>query len=275
MALTSPRFFPIQQCRNAASNNPPLKFGATGPGVSAVQQGLIDLGYSLPLSTRRFGVPDGIFGNETTLRVQDFQRQKGLAVDGSVGKETMNRLDALLPLPHSVQPMLPYVVPGFRIILAQPTSLVCWATAHAMMRSWKFQQSFGIRQAAGAVDAKYGLMVDNNRALPSDEFGQFISAAHMVVESMMNLTIPGWVSLLRSKGLLWVGTLNSIGPGAGLHSRIIEAMTGDGTVDGTMMSIMDPAGGRKYQENFRTFITKYEGAFGMASGEYFQIRHFR
>ena len=135
--------------------------------------------------------------------------------------------------------------------------------------------SLGIRQAAGAVAEKYGVMVDNNQGLPSAEFGPFITAAQMAVEPMMNLTITGWVNLLRAKGLIWVGTLNSIGPKAGLHSRIIEAMSGDGTVDGTMMHVIDPAGGRQYQEKFRDFLAKYEGGFGQVLGDYFQIRHFR
>jgi peptidoglycan hydrolase-like protein with peptidoglycan-binding domain len=275
MALSSPRFALIQQCRDAANNSPAMKAGSKGQGVAAVQQGLIDLGFLLPLSTKRFGVPDGIFGSETTGRVQAFQKQQSLTADGVVGKNTMAKLDALLPLPHSAASGLPYTVPGFRVVLAQPTSMVCWATVHAMMRSWKFQQSLGIRQAAGDVAEKYGVMVDNNQGLPSAEFGPFITAAQMVVQPMMNLTIEGWVGLLRSKGLIWVGTLNSIGPAAGLHSRIIEAMSGDGTVDDTAMHIIDPAGGRQYQEKFRDFITKYEGAFAKVSGDYFQIRHFR
>lgn len=274
MALTSPRFASIQQCQDAANNSPPMRPGSRGPGVAAVQQGLIDLGFPMPLSIRRFGVPDGIFGGETTSAVQAFQRQQSLNPDGSVGKNTMAKLDALLPLPHSAASGLPYTVPGFRVVLAQPTSMVCWATVHAMMRSWKFQASFGIRQAAGAVAEKYGVMVDNNQGLPPAEFGPFIRAAQMEFEPMMNLTIMGWVNLLRAYGLIWVGTLNSIGPGAGLHSRIIEAMSGDGSVDGTMMHIIDPAGGRQYQETFRDFLTKYEGAFGQVSGDYFQIRHF-
>lgn len=275
MALSSPRFAPIQQCRDAANNSPPMRPGSQGPGVAAVQQGLIDLGFPMPLSTRRFGVPDGIFGGETSTCVRAFQRQQNLVQDGSVGKNTMTKLDALLPLPHSAASGLPYTVPGFRVVLAQPTSMVCWATVHAMMRSWKFQMSLGIRQAAGAVAEKYGVMVDNNQGLPPAEFGPFITAAQMSFEPMMNLTIEGWVNLLRRHGLIWVGTLNSIGPGAGLHSRIIEAMSGDGSVDNTMMHIIDPAGGRQYQETFRDFLTKYEGAFGQVSGDYFQIRHFR
>ena len=88
----------------------------------------------------------------------------------------MSKLDSLLPLPHSALAGLPFTVPGMRVILAQPTTMVCW---------------------------------------------------------------------------------------------------GDGTVDGTVMHIIDPAGGRQYQEDFRTFFTKYEGAFGQVSGDYFQIRHFR
>lgn len=275
MPLTSPRFAPVQQCQKAAVNSPPIKIGSKGQGVAAVQQGLIDLGFLMPLSTKRFGVPDGIFGSETANRVVAFQKQQRLSFDGVVGKNTMNKLDALLPLPHSAPSGLPFTVPGLRVVLAQPSSMVCWATVHAMMRSWKLQASLGIRQAAAAVAEKYGVMVDNNQGLPSSEFGPFILAAQMVVQPMMNLTIEGWVALLRTFGLIWVGTLNSIGPGAGLHSRIIEAMSGDGTVDNTTMHIIDPAGGRQYQESFRVFIDKFEGAFGKVSGDYFQIRHFR
>lgn len=275
MPLTSPRFAGIQQCRDAANNSPPMRPGSRGAGVAAVQQGLIDLGFAMPISVRRFGVPDGIYGPETTDTVRSFQRQQNLVPDGVVGAKTMARLDALLPLPHSAPTGLPYTVPGLRVVLAQPTSMVCWATVHAMMRSWKEQRSIGIRDAAAAVDEKYGVMVDNNQGLPSAEFGPFIAAAGMAVQPMMNLTIQGWVMLLRSKGLIWVGTLNSIGPQAGLHSRIIEAMSGDGSVDGTMMHIIDPDGGRRYQEVFRDFLAKYEGAFMQVTGDYFQIRHFR
>lgn len=275
MPLTSPRFAKIKQCQDAAKNSPSMKFWSKGQGVAAVQQALIDLDFSMPLSTKRFGVPDGIYGNETTAVVKRFQKKQDITSDGVVGATTMTTLDSLLPLPHSAASGLPFTVPGFRVLLAQPTSLVCWATVHAMMRSWKFQASFGIREAAGAVDEKYGVRVDNNQALPSSEFGPFITAAGMEFEPMMNLTIDGWVRLLRSVGLIWVGTLNSIGPGAGLHSRIIEAMSGDGSVDNTFMHIMDPAGGIQYQESFRDFITKYEGAFMQVTGDYFQIRHFR
>lgn len=274
MTLSSPRFATIPQCQQAAMNAPLMKPGAKGQGVSAVQQGLIDLGFPMPLSTKRFGAPDGIFGGETTQRLIQFQKQKGLMADGVIGKNTMHKLDALLQAPKQPESGLPYTVPGLKSVIAQPTSMVCWATVHAMMRSWKLQLSLAIRPAAAAVNEKYGVMVDQNLGLPPAEFGPFLDAADMVHEPMINLTIDGWVQLLRRHGLLWVGTLNSIGPGAGLHSRIIEGMSGDGSVDGTTMHIIDPAGGKRYTETFRDFLTKYEGAFGSVSTDYFQIRHF-
>lgn len=276
MPLSSPRFAPIVQCRQASTNAPPMRFTSHGAGVAAVQQALIDLGTPLPISTKRFGVPDGKFGTETLAAMKAFQGRNDLKPDGAVGQFTMAKLDALLPgVGPDNSEGLPFRVPGLRVLIAQPTTQVCWATVHCMMRSWKQQQSLDIRQAAAQVDEKYGVMVDNNKPLPSNQFGPFITQADMAFERMMNLTIRGWVQLLRSEGLLWVGTLNSIGPGAGLHSRIVEGMRGDGSVTGTIMEIMDPAGGRRYDENFDVFLAKFEGAFSSVSGDYFQIRHFR
>ena len=92
---------------------------------------------------------------------------------------------------------------------------------------------------------------------------------------MENLTIDGWEQKLRTYGLLWVGTLAETDPSSGLHSRIVEGMFGDGTPDGTSMKIIDPDGGKRYPEEFRTFLDKYEGAFqSTGNAEYYQIRYF-
>jgi hypothetical protein len=275
MVLTSPRFVSVSECQKAAVNAPPIKFGMINEGVRAVQQGLLDLKFPLPVSTAKTGKPDGKFGQETQGAVIKFQKGNGLVADGIVGAKTMDKLDKALPGGGTPTVTgLPYTVPFFRVPIAQPTSMVCWATVHCMMRSWKQQQSLDIRQAAGQVDEKYGVMVDKNQGMPPSEFGTFIKLAGMDLQPMANLTIQGWLDLLMNKGLLWVGTLNSIGPGAGLHSRIVEGMRGDGSATGTFMDIMDPDGGKRYQEQFDIFLAKYEGAFILAGSDYYQIRHF-
>jgi hypothetical protein len=170
---------------------------------------------------------------------------------------------------------LPYNVTGFVAVLSQPSAMSCWATVYTMIRSWKDQTPHEIGQAVERVGERYRRYYDLDIGLPSDEFGPFLSDAHMTHQPMINMTIDGWESLLRNKGLLWVGTLAGIDPSSGLHSRIIEGMEGDGGPDGTFMKIVDPDGGRRYREGFRVFLRKYEDAFrNTGSSEYFQIRHF-
>ena len=97
MALQSPRFKDNQQLQKAAANSPPLRVGDTGQGVRLVQQALTDLGYDLPISYKRYGSPDGIYGGETKAKIKSFQTKHGLSHDGIAGKDTMHKLDELLP----------------------------------------------------------------------------------------------------------------------------------------------------------------------------------
>ena len=277
MVLMSPRFRDNARLQLAAANNPPLRRGAEGEHVRLVQQGLIELGYAMPVSTKKYGSPDGIYGNETIEKVRAFQQREHLGNDGSAGNFTMHKLDSKLPTRGEPLPPLPrldtYIVPGLKVVIAQPTSMICWATVHCMMRSWHDQASYDIRDAADRVGSQYSALVDQNRGLPPSQFGSFIASAGMVAEPMANYMASAWEDMLRTHGLLWVGTLNALGPGAGLHSRIIEGMSGSGE-NGREMLIIDPAGGRRYRESFEIFVAKYEGAIAGVTGEYLQIRHF-
>jgi hypothetical protein len=92
--LTSSRFAGDPDLENAYDNSPVLRKGDKGEGVSKVQQALIDLGFSMPISTKD-GSPDGDFGGETKKIIRKFQEKFNLGNDGKVGRETMGKLDAL------------------------------------------------------------------------------------------------------------------------------------------------------------------------------------
>lgn len=62
-----------------------LKKGSKGEDVRALQHLLNGYGYSC-------GEADGSFGSKTLAAVKKFQKEKGLAVDGSVGKATWTAL---------------------------------------------------------------------------------------------------------------------------------------------------------------------------------------
>lgn len=174
-----------------------------------------------------------------------------------------------------------YTVPGMVPAIAQDGPMTCWATVYTMMISWRRSFQMPVRAAVNDVAPKYAQIYDqglrsnpNPRGLPSAEFGPFLNAAHMSYEPMRNTDVGQWYQLMQDYGLLWVGTLNSVGPGGGLHSRIITGLIGEGNHDDTHFAILDPDRGRRYFESFGTFVAKYEGALSQAEGQYLQIRHF-
>lgn len=107
MPLKSPRFQPNQRLQRAAENSPPINVGEKGEAVRLVQQALIDLGFPMPLSTRRFGSPDGVYGQETIKQAKAFQIKFHLSPDGGTGRQTMGKLDELLPSAGVPLPPLP------------------------------------------------------------------------------------------------------------------------------------------------------------------------
>ncbi len=97
MSLRSKRLRNNSQLQNAADNNPPLRNGSTGSGVRILQDSLVELGYSMPITTNngKSGA-DGIFGSETAKTVQAFQADERLSADGIAGRDTLHRLDGIL-----------------------------------------------------------------------------------------------------------------------------------------------------------------------------------
>lgn len=170
---------------------------------------------------------------------------------------------------------LPYVVPGLVEPMRQPNDNACWATAYTILKSWKEQRSLDIRSSVEAVDSKYSTLFDAKQGLPASEFGPFLAKANLQHLAMINLSIAGWEQQLRSKGLVWVGSMASLSTDSMLHSRILEGMSGNGSPAGTNMSIVDPGNGTRYVETFASFIAKYEEAVRRTgSDEYYQIRFF-
>lgn len=107
MALTSPRFAGNDRLQKAALNKPAMGRGEVGEAVRIIQQALIELGYWMDISVKRFATPDGIFGRETEARVREFQSGHDLFPDGIVGQFTLAKLDELLPTAGPKLPPLP------------------------------------------------------------------------------------------------------------------------------------------------------------------------
>jgi peptidoglycan hydrolase-like protein with peptidoglycan-binding domain len=60
-----------------------------------LREALLSLGHCFPQSNAG-GRLDGAYGSETTRNVGQFQRAQGLMADGAAGKQTLEKLDAIL-----------------------------------------------------------------------------------------------------------------------------------------------------------------------------------
>jgi len=76
-----------EQLELVATGRALLRRGARGSGISAIQQVLLNLGYSLP------GGVNAHFEEGTEHAVQAFQRAHGLKDDGIIGAQTIKKLD--------------------------------------------------------------------------------------------------------------------------------------------------------------------------------------
>ena len=151
-----------------------------------------------------------------------------------------------------------YRVPGIVDPIRQPTNMTCWATVTTMMIMWMRDQSMTIETAIGQCGQVYADKFRNNQGLLGTEKGPFLAAAGLIGEPPMSYSIEGWQQMLRTYGPLWVTTDEQPGAGFAIHARIMVGINGDGTAAGTTVQIVDPATGSEYNENFQTFLNKYE-----------------
>ena len=126
--LKSPAFAGDPRLESAYDNDPAMRRGEQGEAVAKVQQALIDDGFELPISTKKTGAPDGIYGRETFRTVKEFQEKQDLSIqDGAVGRETLGKLDELAPeKPSEAMPAAarPSLKPAWQVEVLTPLTEV-------------------------------------------------------------------------------------------------------------------------------------------------------
>lgn len=146
-------------------------------------------------------------------------------------------------------------------LIPQTTHMSCWATSAAMIVGWR--ESFSINPEDIARQVGGWRELFNNQGLPPDNTEMFdVWGLHY--EYPQSYTVEGFAQLMRM-GPLWVATdLNN-----GAHVVVVSAMRGDGTPDGTILTIMDPweegmtsfrpsNQGSTYEETYTEFVERQE-----------------
>lgn len=86
----------------------------------------------------------------------------------------------------------------------------------------------------------------------------------------MSYTVEGLARLVKANGPLWVISDDSFEGNQIVHARVVTAVKGDGTVDGTTVTLVDPLVGAFVTEPFTRFEQRLEGrdAVGFGVGIY-------
>ncbi len=177
----------------------------------------------------------------------------------------MNRRNALALL-GSAAIMYPTLAAGEQLNtvlsvtpVAQTTAMSCWAAAAAMLLQWKNgipSTEFQVAQMAGQ---NYVVALTQGTGLNGNEFVEFAAALGLTTEAPQNLMPAGYESLLRAHGPLWVGSRLDVKTTISRrHIRVLRGITGDGTFDGSTAWVVDPDGGRDYQETVTQFASELE-----------------
>ncbi|MGH7596275.1 MAG: papain-like cysteine protease family protein [bacterium] len=164
---------------------------------------------------------------------------------------------ATAPQAYSFSAPVNYRVPGIVPAERQPSSMTCWATVTTMMMSWRDNMSMAIETALSRIGQPYVEKFRRNEGLLGSEKAPFLASAGLIAEPPMSYSLEGWERMLRTYGPLWVTTDEQPGAGFAIHARIMTGIRGNGDAN-TVVDIVDPAGGRQYQERFADFVRKFE-----------------
>jgi Papain-like cysteine protease AvrRpt2 len=149
-------------------------------------------------------------------------------------------------------------VDGLVPAIAQPTPNTCWATAAAILYSWRTQSSSDIATILSAAAPRFLPMFQADQALPGREKGNLLQSLGLTTEPPEDFSVDGWAQLIQNNGALWVTTNEGAGQNFSAHARILKGISGDGYPDTTFMDIIDPGDGSEYRESVTDFTRKFD-----------------
>ncbi len=143
--------------------------------------------------------------------------------------------------------------------LVQSSQLTCWAAAGAMMSAWKSQVPTTIEAALTELGGQWLELFKTGQGLTIPELHAFAAALGLKEEEKAVVTIDGMLDLLQKHGPLWVITDDAVDNNKLVHARIVTALKGDGSVDGTEVTFIDTAGPAS-PESFKKFLQRMTSA---------------
>ncbi|MFI0446840.1 papain-like cysteine protease family protein [Actinomadura sp. 6N118] len=125
--------------------------------------------------------------------------------------------------------------------LGQPSPLTCWAAVGAMMLGWRDRTSITIQTAADRAGPAFRAKLDAGQGLAAEEVPAYATALGLRQEGPQSYLPRGIRRLLESYGPLWVIGDDAYENNRLVHATIVTGINGDGSAEGTRVTIIDPA----------------------------------
>src|SRR5690606_36368844 len=147
----------------------------------------------------------------------------------------------------------------------QPSNMTCWAAGVTMMVSWRDQQSATIETVLQGLGGDWLTKFQANDGLAPAEIRALLASINAVEEGPVSYSPEGLARLLEDKGPLFEIGDDSVVNNLVIHVRIITAIKGDGTPEGTIVTLLDSADGLK-NIPFTEFDQRHGGSDVVLSG---------
>jgi len=142
----------------------------------------------------------------------------------------------------------------------QPSNMTCWAAAGTMMLSWRSQTSMSIQTALDSLGGRWRAAFDSDTGLTLGELQAFATAVGLSEEAPASYTPEGLARLLETHGPLWIVSDDAVEGNLVVHAQIVTATRGDGTAEGTTVTLADSVSGTLVTESFDEVARRLEAS---------------
>lgn len=150
-----------------------------------------------------------------------------------------------------------YTVPGTITKIDQGKSNLCWLATTTMLLASKVPVPMDMKTTAKRLGPEFEALLSKGAALRGDLINLFQQRAGIISLAGQSRPATAWEALLKSKGLLAVGIDADEPNNFMAHLVMLYGISGDGSLDKTHLSIIDPAGGTEKKLTFRQFAKVY------------------
>jgi hypothetical protein len=150
--------------------------------------------------------------------------------------------------------------------IRQPSPMTCWAAAGTMLKSWQARSGLTIHDVLRGVGDVWLSKFDAGKGLTTAELAAFARGLGLIDQPPTRYSVVGLARLLHDHGPLWVVSDDPVESNNTVHLRVVTAMKGDGSPEGTMVTLADSASGGFVAESFADFARDLEAPDPVAFG---------